>query len=58
MVRNKVGQNYTDFYQYEENATVIFLKRIDNAGRTLYTHQVKFDTAAEAVEFFNTRCGD
>lgn len=56
MTRSKIGPNYTDFYQYEEGAVSVFLKRIDNSGRTLYTHTIKFNSTMEAKEFFDKTC--
>ena len=57
MTKNKTGHNYTEFYQYEENSNFIYLKRIDNSGKTLFTHNIKFNTSEEALDFFENKCG-
>ena len=59
MVRHQIFPEYTNWYEYTIGETVIYTKRTRNChgGTPIYRNVIPFDTAEEALKYFQEHCG-
>ena len=56
MRKHEFYPNYHDFFEYHGNTEIERIRR--RGGKTVRRDWIIFDSIEEAMEFFNTRCGE
>ena len=56
MRKHEFTRDYHDDFEYFGNTEIARIRR--RAGRTLRRDWIIFDTVEEAMDFFNSKCGE
>lgn len=56
MRKQELYKAYKDFYEYHGNTEIVRTRK--TSGKTIRQDWIIFNTVEEAMEYFNTRCGE
>jgi hypothetical protein len=56
MRKHELPNDYHDYFKYYGNTEIERIRQ--RAGRTLRRDWIIFDTVEEAMDFFNSKCGE
>jgi hypothetical protein len=56
MRKHELTSDYHDYFEYYGNTEIERIRQ--RAGRTLRRDWIIFDTVEEAMDFFNSKCGE
>jgi hypothetical protein len=56
MTKLEQNTSYSDFFEYNGGTEIVRIRTKN--GKTIWRDWIIFDSVDEAMEHFNTRCGD